>query len=268
MIIKDDITYYYVENVFFHNRSHLGSSDAYDLNIGELSWILPINYPTDICQTIKRCLLKLLLDVSTNFDLKIHLIILGFHKTKPSSIRLWEELFAKRYPIKYFLKHQLNTFYTDGWHAFFSECQFYEKETNSYYLQWWQTTLTPNNLDQPVYLLYQNKLNYARDSTIVFVSKMGDEEISKNIFDDWIYKRAFPLEVPNKNRQDITGNFRESYRFLSNNKCFILGIGEMMYSPSVAVSLTGDSDFLKEIYTTCVKDEKVIYVPPSMMQND
>jgi hypothetical protein len=264
----NDVTYYYAENVFFPNKSHLGDSNAYDLNIGELSWILPINYPTDICQTIKRCLLKLLLDISTNFDLKMHLIILGFHETKPSSIRPWEKLFAKRYPIKYFLKHQLDTCYTDGWHMFFNECQFYEKETNSYYLQWWQTTLTQNSLDQPVYLLYRKKFNYTIDNTIVFVSKMNDEDISKNIFDDLIYKTAFPVELPNKNRQDITGNFRESYRFLCNNKSFLLGIGEMMYSPSIAVSLTGDSDLLKEIYTSCVEDEKVIYCPTSMMQND
>jgi hypothetical protein len=178
------------------------------------------------------------------------MIVLGFSETKPSKLRPWEELFAKRYPMKYFLKNQLNINYIGEWDTFFNNCQFHEKETNSYYLQWWQTTLTPNNLDRPVYLLRQNHINDGRGETIVFAPKMNDGEILKNIFEDWVYKTAFPIETPEKYSKGLN---RDSYKYIRNNNCFTLDVSEMIDSPSIAVTLTGDSNFLKEIYTTCVK---------------
>lgn len=143
------------KNIFFPNDI-IVLGDAANLGMGAIKWEVDYNWEQGRMMDDQLCLNAALSDaLSTGTHLFTLCALLCYYE-KPFSKR--EELFVKRYPIRYFLEKKLGYFGEDHtWNEYF-DASVFEDETENYYLRW-----------------VQKKVDRICDRTVLILEKLMDE---------------------------------------------------------------------------------------------
>jgi hypothetical protein len=233
----------YVENLF--QPSKLGSNNmVYDLNIGEFSWIQSIEW-SQYYDNVKNCVTKSMIDLKTKLDYDVYTIVLGYSCQKIEYSKR-EFLFARKYPVKKFLLQELTSFATDiVWTEFFTKGLFFEKETESFYAQWWQIPLDIKGLDR--YVLLLKNINIP---CFAIATQISSKSLSEKIFDRIIFPMFF-----NKPYKSATFCSRDMHQLILENQILYFGTddiedGRLVRCPSASVFVQGSTDMIKLLINT------------------
>jgi hypothetical protein len=240
-MITNQIIRAYIENLF--QPSTLGRvSIVSDLNLGEFLWIQSIDW-LRYYQIIKECVAQSLIDLNNQLNYEVYTIVLGYSYDNSSFNRRMDR-FARKYPIRFFLQQHplLGDNNIEYWTDFFEKGLFFERETDTYYAQWWQVRLNINELDPHILLLKNTNI-----PTIAIATKIPSEYLSEIIFDNFLH----PLIFDDTCRPWYSFN-RNIYQYIIENHIFKFYItdiedGQFMGYPGISVGVQGSTDLIKSL---------------------
>jgi hypothetical protein len=243
MIISELPIRVYIEDI--SNSSPAGSIDfVKGLHLGEFSWILPIEW-SRYRQVQRECLTQSLSELNKILGYDVYTIVCGYY-SKKVNVNKRADLLAKRYPIKNFLIDNQSIIGTDttSWREFLTDGLFFEKETDTYYIQWWQVSLKTNFTENHILGLSNTS---RRDTRIFGIALSKQNRLASDVLADNILSPIFL-----NNEWGGTEFSRDIYDFIVKNKILHLGIddiedGNYINYPCTSVYVRGDSDLIKNL---------------------